>query len=421
MTAVVSAPATYVIVGASLAGAKAAEALRKHGFDGRVLLIGAEPDRPYERPPLSKGYLAGSDARDTIFVHESAWYAEQGVELRLGTRVTVIDPAAHEITVGSGERVAYTKLLLATGATPRRLTAPGSDLDGIHYLRDVADSESLRDGLAGGGKRVVVVGAGWIGLETAAAARGHGNDVTVVEPEAAPLHAVLGPELGAMFGRLHLEHGVDLQLRTGVTGFRGSAGRVTGVLTDRGDVLPADVVIIGVGARPNTELAGAAGVAVDNGVVVDAALRSSSPDVFAAGDVANAFNPRLARHLRVEHWSNARASGQAAARSMLGQAVTYNPVPYFFTDQYDLGMEYAGFAGVGDYDRIVYRGDLDARRFIAFWLAADRVVAGMNVNVWDVNNGIKELIRSGVRVDERALQDPDVPLDALAAVRATVS
>ena len=406
---------TYVIVGASLAGAKAAETLRAEGFPGRVILIGADSERPYERPPLSKGYLTGSDERETIFVHPSGWYDEHDVELRLATRVTALDLTGREITIEGGGRVAYTKLLLATGSSPRRLAVPGADLTGVHYLRSVTDSERLRDAIVGGERRVVVVGGGWIGLETAAAARGYGNEVTVVEPQPTPLHAVLGAELGGVFARLHRDHGVDLRVGTGVRELRGAAGRLTAVVTDSGDELPADIAIVGVGARPNTELADAAGLSVDNGVIVDAALRTANADVYAAGDVASAFNPLLGRRLRVEHWANARESGPAAARSMLGQPVSHDPVPYFFSDQYDLGMEYAGQAGPGEYDRIVHRGDLDAREFVAFWLAGDRVVAGMNVNVWDVNESIQRLVRSGARVDDRALADPNVPLDSLAS------
>jgi 3-phenylpropionate/trans-cinnamate dioxygenase ferredoxin reductase subunit len=412
----VSDQRTFVIVGAGLAGAKAAETLRADGFAGRVLLIGAEPEAPYERPPLSKQYLAGSKQRRKLDVHEPGWYAAHEVELLVATRAVGLAPAVRAIRLGSGDHVGYDKLLLTTGASPKRLDLPGGGLSGVHYLRTVTDSDTLRAELADGGRRVVVVGGGWIGLETAAAARGHGNQVTVVEPQPVPLLAALGPELGAVFAELHREHGVDLRLRTGVAGFRGAGGRVVAVRTDRGEI-PADVVIVGVGARPNTELAEGAGLAVDNGVVVDAALRTSNADVFAAGDVANVFSPRLGRHLRVEHWSNALHGGAAAARSMLGGALTYAPVPYFFTDQYDLGMEYAGYAAPGAYDRIVYRGDVSGRRFVAFWLAGDRVVAGMNVNVWDVTEAIQRLVRDRVRVDPDRLGDANVPLDQVAAVQ----
>ncbi|MFE9694550.1 NAD(P)/FAD-dependent oxidoreductase [Micromonospora sp. NPDC005806] len=416
-----STPQTYMIVGGGLAGARAAETLRQEGFDGRVLLVGAEPDRPYKRPPLSKGYLAGTSGREKIYVHDASWYAEHDVELLLDTRVTALDAAAHAVALDNGRRLGYDKLLLATGASARRLGLPGADLAGVHYLREVADADRLREALTGGGRRIVVVGGGWIGLETAAVARGYDNHVTVVEQGPTPLYAILGPEVGEVFASLHREHGVDLRVRTGVSELRGVAGQLTAVVTDRGEELPADIAIVGVGARPNTELAEGAGLTVDNGVLVDVALRSSHPDIHAAGDVANPFSPLLGRHLRTEHYANAKKAGQAAARSMLGRPVIYDPVPFFYTDQYDLGMEYAGYAGPGDYDRIIYRGGLDTREFVAFWLAGDRVVAGMNVNVWDVSNPIQDLIRSATPIDEQRLRDSDVPLEELVAVSGGVA
>jgi NAD(P)H-nitrite reductase len=398
----------FTIVGAGLTGAKAAHALREEGFDGRIVLIGAESQRPYERPPLSKGFLTGAEDNAGLYVHEAAWYAEHAVELRLGRRVTVLDRAAHQVELDNGERLGYTKLLIATGAVPRRLPVPGADLDGVHHLRTVEDSERLRAAIRGGG-RVVVVGAGWIGLETAAAARGYGCDVTVVEPQTVPLQAALGPEMGAFFARVHRSHGVDLRLGRGVTELRGT-GHVGAVVTDDGDEIPTDVVIVGVGARPCTELAERAGLAVDNGIVVDEGLRTTDPDVFAAGDVANAFHPRYGARIRVEHWANALNGGPAAARGMLGLDVGDDRLPYFFTDQYEIGMEYSGWAPPGGYDTLVTRGDLDAAAFQAFWLADGRVVAGMHVNRWDDGIApIQELI-SGPAVDPRRLTDPSVPL-----------
>jgi 3-phenylpropionate/trans-cinnamate dioxygenase ferredoxin reductase component len=402
---------TFIIVGGGLAGAKAAQTLREEGFDGRIQLIGAEIERPYERPPLSKAYLAGTAERDSAFVHGQGWYEEHGIDLRLGSPAVGLDPGAHELTLGTGGRLHYDKLLLATGSSARRL--PGTDLTGLHYLRDVHDADRLRTALTGGGHRVVVVGAGWIGMEVAAAARGHGNDVTVIEPQPVPLRAALGEELGRMFAQLHRDHGVTVRLGTAVREFTSSGGQVTGVSVDDGETLPADVVVVGVGARPNVELATAAWLAVDNGVLVDRALVSSHPDIYAAGDVANAYNPLLHRHLRVEHWANALHGGPAAARSMLGRRVIHDPVPYFFTDQYDLGMEFSGYIEPGAYDRLVFRGDLPGRKFIAFWLSAGRVIAGMNVNVWDVTTAIQQLIRAGTPVDPDRLADQDIPLDEL--------
>lgn len=403
---------TFVIVGASLAGAKAAETLREEGFDGRVILVGEETDRPYERPPLSKGYLLGKDERESVHVHPAEWYDEHNVELRLGTRATAIDRDAHQVVLDGGDRIGYDKLLLTTGSVPRRLSLPGSDLDGVLYLRYLPDSDrigaELRDGA-----RLVIIGGGWIGLEVAAAAREKGASVTVVEMAPLPLQRVLGDEVAQIFATLHRDRGVDLRLGTGLREFRGTDGRVSTVVLSDGTELPADAVVVGVGIAPAVELAEAAGLEIDNGVKVDASLRTSDPDVFAAGDVANSFNPRLNSHIRVEHWANALAGGPAAAKAMLGQEVSYDPVPYFFTDQYDLGMEYAGYTSAGNYDKVVFRGDPASGEYIAFWVGDGRVLAGMNVNVWDVSDEIQRIIRTGKQVDLARLADPDVPLTEL--------
>ncbi|MGH3760612.1 NAD(P)/FAD-dependent oxidoreductase [Actinophytocola sp.] len=403
----------YVIVGGGLAGAKAAETLREEGFEGRVVLICDERDRPYERPPLSKGYLLGDEERSSVYVHEENWYAEKSVELLTGSRATGLDRGAHEVELEDGRRVGYAKLLLTTGSSPRRLRIEGNQLDGVNYVRRLGHTDQLRESLAAGG-RVVVVGAGWIGLETAAAARSkYGCEVTVVEPQPTPLHAVLGAELGNVFADLHRKHGVGFRLGTGVTEFTGDA-KVSGVRTDDGSVLPADVVIVGVGARPNTELAAEAGLAVDGetgGVVVDARLRTEDPDVYAAGDVASFPSERYGRLLRVEHWANALNGGPLAARAMLGQDVAYTDLPYFFTDQYDLGMEYTGWFAPGGYDRVIMRGDVEGLAFYSFWVTGDRVVAGMHVNLWDDGVGpVQELINSEQPVDTAKLADTSVPI-----------
>jgi NADPH-dependent 2,4-dienoyl-CoA reductase/sulfur reductase-like enzyme len=408
----VPAEPVYVIVGASLAGAKAAEALREEGFGGSVVLIGTEQERPYERPPLSKGYLLGKDPRDSVFVHTEGWYAEHDVDLRRGVTVTSIDRSSRRVGLEGGESVPYDRLLITTGASPRRLNVPGADLDGVLYLRTVGESERLGAALRGGGN-VVIAGAGWIGLETAAAAREYGCEVTVVEPEGTALHRSLGPELGEVFANLHRSHGVTFRFGEALRDVTGSGGKVTGAVMTSGEGLPADTVIIAIGVVPNAGLAAEAGIQVDNGILVDEALRTSDPDIFAAGDVVNAFNPLLGRRIRVEHWANALNSGPAAARSMLGQDVSYDRVPYFFTDQYDLGMETAGLPDPGTYDEIVYRGDKDSLEFVAFWLSDGAVVAGMNVNVWDVNDDIQALIRAETVVDPDRLADPDVPLTDL--------
>jgi 3-phenylpropionate/trans-cinnamate dioxygenase ferredoxin reductase component len=403
----------FVIVGGGLAGGKAAETLRAEGFDGPVVLVAGEPEVPYERPPLSKGYLLGKADRESPRVHPPAWYREQDVDLRTGVGATLLDPAAHRLTLDTGEELTYAKLLLATGSSARRLPVPGTDLDGVRYLRTLADSDRLLADLSGGGRRVVIVGAGWIGLEVAAAARHHGNEVTIVEPQPTPLHAVLGPEMGRVFARLHRAQGVDLFTDTVVREIRGTGGRVESVVTDGHAGLPADLVVVGIGASPNVELAAGAGLEVENGVVTDDALRASAPDVFAAGDVASSFHPLYGRYVRVEHWANALNGGPAAARSMLGQAVSYDRVPYFFTDQYDLGMEYSGLAGPAD--TVVTRGDPDGGEFIAFWLQGGRVTAGMNVNVWDVTDPIQALIRTRRQVPVASLTDVGTPLERLAA------
>ena len=390
---------TYVIVGASLTGAKAAETLRAEGFSGGVVLLGEETERPYERPPLSKGYLLGKDEKTSIYVHDEGWYAQNDVDLRLGAPVTALDPAARQVTLAEGGTVGYDRLLLATGAVPRRLSVPGAQLDGVLYLRWVRDSERLSAALQAGGQ-VVIVGAGWIGLEVAAAAREFGCAVTVVEPEPGALYRQVGPELSAVFTGLHTEHGVVFRFEESVAELRGAGGAVREAVTSAGAV-------------PATSLASGAGLDCGNGVIVDAGLHTSAPDVFAAGDVANSYHPLFGRHVRVEHWANALNGGPAAARSMLSQGVSYDAVPYFFSDQYDLGMETAGLPEPGSYDEVVYRGDRDAREFIAFWLSGGSVVAGMNINVWDVSDDIQALIRSRRQVEAARLADPDIPIPHL--------
>ena len=403
--------AAYMITGASLAGAKAAETLREEGFDGPVVLIGDEDERPYERPPLSKDYLLGKAEREAIYVHPPAWYAEHDVDLRLGTLVTGVDAAAHEVTLADGSRIGYAKLLLTTGSSPRRLAVPGADSGGVLYLRRVADSDRIRAAFQTA-SRVAVIGAGWIGLETAAAARSAGVEVTVLETAELPLLRVLGREVAKVFADLHREHGVDLRFGVQVAEITGSGGEADGVRLADGSHVPADAIIVGIGITPNTGLAEAAGLEVSNGVVTDAGLRSSDPDIYAAGDVANAYHPVLGRHIRVEHWANALHQPQAAARAMLGQDAAYDLVPYFYTDQYDLGMEYAGYVEPGGYDQVVFRGDVARREFIAFWLGGGRVLAGMNVNIWDVNEAIQAIVRGGRAVDVGQLADPNVPLEA---------
>jgi 3-phenylpropionate/trans-cinnamate dioxygenase ferredoxin reductase subunit len=408
----VSAQQTFVIVGAGLAGAKAAEALRTNGFEGKVILIGDEADRPYDRPPLSKGYLLGNTERERIYIHPAQWHTEHDIDLRLGTRVTEIDRAAHQVNTEHGEALGYDRLLMATGSSPRRLEVPGADLAGVHYLRRVADSDALQAAFAAA-QRVAIIGAGWIGLETAAAARAAGRHVTLFERDKLPLLSVLGAEVAETYAALHRAHGVELHPDADVAEIIGAAGKVTCVrLADR-EVVAADTVVIGVGIVPNIALAASAGLAIDNGVVVDEHLATTDPDVFAAGDVANVYYPLLGTHLRLEHWSAALNQGPVAAANMMGTATSYDKVPYFFSDQYDSGMEYSGYVPRTGYDEIVFRGDVTSGKFIAFWLKGGTVLAGMNVNTWDVTDAIEALVRSGARPDPWKLADPDVLLTDL--------
>ncbi|MFD5574764.1 NAD(P)/FAD-dependent oxidoreductase [Streptomyces cadmiisoli] len=404
---------TFVIVGGGLAAGKAAEALRENGHDGPLVIIGDENEKPYIRPPLSKGYLLGKEERDSIFVHPDDWYREHEVDLLLDTRARAFDWRARTVDLEDGRQIPYDKLLLATGSSPRRLTIPGAELDNVLYLRRVGDSERLKSAFTAGAK-IVVIGGGWIGLETAAAARTAGGDVTVLEHGELPLLKVLGREAAEVFAELHTDHGVQLLPNVQVESLTGTAGRVDGVRLTDGRHLAADAVVVGIGITPNVQLAQEAGLDVRNGIVTDAHLRTSVADVYAAGDVANAFHPRFDRHLRVEHWANALNQPRVAALSMLGKDAVYDRLPYFYTDQYELGMEYTGYVESGGYDRVVFRGDVGKREFIAFWMAGNRVLAGMNVNVWDVVDPIRDLITSDSDVDDARLADPDVPLDRVA-------
>lgn len=400
----------FVIVGGGLAAARAAGTLREEGFDGSVTLFSVEEDLPYERPVLSKGYLLGTEARESAFVHDRAWYADRGVELRLGTWVTRVDPAAREIGLENGEPVPYDRLLLATGSWPRRIDVAGADLDGVLYLRDLPEADAILAAIES--KRpLVVLGAGWIGLEIAAAAREHDVPVTVLEAVHLPLHSVLGDEVAKVFADLHREHGVDLRLNTGIASIEGADGRVTGVVTSDGDRLEAGAVVVGIGADPQAGWARAAGLAGSDGLDVDARLRTSDPDIFAAGDIAAVDHPTIGQRVRVEHWAWANDTGPVAARAMLDQDVRFDALPFFYSDQYDLGMEYVGYVSPHAAAEVVLRGDIAAQAFQAFWLSNGRVLAGMHSNMWDDGvDPIKELVASGRTVDRERLADPDVPL-----------
>lgn len=401
---------TFVIVGASLAGAKAAETLRADGFAGRIVLIGDEVHRPYERPALSKEYLRGEKNFDALAVHPAEFYAEHDIELRTSCRVGAIDPTTRSLALSSGEEMNYDRLLLATGAAPRRIPVPGADLPGVSYLRRLEDADALRRAITPSA-RVVVIGAGWIGVEVAASARQLGADVAMVERTALPLERVLGREVGAVYRDLHAAHGVHLHLGVGVEAVEG-AGAAEAVRLSDGTVVPASVVVVGIGAAPRVELARAAGLAVADGVLVDEHLETSVPGIFAAGDVANAYHPHYHTHIRLEHWSAALNQGPAAARAMLGDRVVYAQTPYFFSDQYDLGMEYRGWAP--SFDKVVFRGDPASGAFLCFWLRGERVRAAMNANIWDRGDEIERLIHADRPVEASRLADPDVDLSELA-------
>ena len=403
-------PHRIVIVGSGLAGASAAGALRSRGFSGEVVLIGKEPHRPYELPPLSKGILLG-DATDPDWVHDEDFYAKNDIELRLSTKVREIQLGDRVVIDDSGTRQSYDRLLLATGSRPRTLDVPGADLEGLHTLRTLDNSRSLLAALTPGA-RVVIIGAGWIGCEVAAAARKHEAEVTIVERLPLPLHQVLGDTIAEVFRDLHTQNGVTWRFDTGLAGFTGEGGRITGVRLDDGSELPADVVVVAIGALPRVELAHVAGLELSDsvpggGVDTDANLRTSAPDVFAAGDIAAHFHPRYGRRVRVEHWANAKDQGAHVAGNLLDGAEPYTNSPYFFSDQYDLGMEVRGLANPFR-DELVVRGDLGAREFIAFWLREGAVFAAMNVNMWDDGDALQALVDNQTKVDAKQLQEADL-------------
>ncbi len=408
--------AAYVIVGGGLAAARAVEGIRESDPSGPIVLVAEEDRLPYERPPLSKGALKGDDPYDSAFPHDEQWYADNGVRLLLANPATSIDPEAHTVTLADGEIVGYDRLLLATGSTARRLDVPGADLEGVLYLRDMQESQTLQKRLTKDA-RIVIIGAGWIGLEVASVASQAGAHVVVIEPQRAPLFAVMGQQVGEWFADFHRRHGVEFRFGDGVERIEGDRA-VTGVVTKSGDTIPADAVVIGVGITPNTSLAADAGITVDNGILTDSALRTSADGVWAAGDVANWRSTTLDTNVRVEHWANAYDGGLAAGRSMAGQDVTYDPIPFFYSDQYDAGLEYAGHVPRDAGAEVVLRGDPSTDEFMAFWVVPDgdgvRVLAGMHVNVWDTIDAVQSLVRERVVVDRDRLTDPDVPLDQLA-------
>ncbi|HWL35648.1 MAG TPA: FAD-dependent oxidoreductase [Frankiaceae bacterium] len=396
---------TLLVIGAGLAGAKAAAAARERGFTGRVVLVGAETRRPYERPPLSKDVLRGKAEPESAHVHEEGFYAANDVELVTATEVRELDVAGRRAVLADGGSIAYDSVVLATGARPRRLDVPGADLDGVHYLRTLDDAARLRAAI-GTGARVVVVGAGWIGSEVASSARAMGADVCVVDPAPVPLQRVLGTEVGTVFRSLHADNGVALRLGVGIAELHGGRSVDKVVLSD-GRTEAADVVVVGIGVEPCTELAEAAGLHVRDGIVVDEHLHSA-PGVYAAGDVANAWHPHYGRHVRVEHWANALNQGATAGRNAVGSHEAYLRLPYFYSDQYDLSLEYLGVADARD--DVTIRGSLAEREFVAFYAREGIVDAALTVNVHDVVDDLKRIVTDRVRTDAPGLLDPAVPL-----------
>jgi len=399
-------PDSVLILGGGLAGATAAFALRDNGFAGRVTLVGEESGLPYERPPLSKGYLRGEEPIEKAQVRSSNDYATEGVALVAGRRALTLDPAVRRVVLDDGSELGYDALLIATGSAPRHLGATAAYLRGVHYLRNVEDADAIRAASAEA-RSTVVVGGGWIGSEVAASLRQLGRDVTLVSDVERPLQRVLGPEIAEVYRDLHAEHGVHL--RHGLVAAIDGEERAEAVVLSNRERIEADLVVVGIGAVPRLELATRGGLEVaDGGIKVDAYLRTSVPNIYAAGDVAAAWHPRYERRVRVEHWDNAIRQGKTAAANILGANEAYERTPYFYSDQYDLGMEYRGLATSSD--EVVVRGDLAAREFHAFWLSGGRVVAAMNANLWDDGDELARLVDTGARVDGARLADPLVPL-----------
>ncbi|XBH21002.1 FAD-dependent oxidoreductase [Jonesiaceae bacterium BS-20] len=409
---VVDTPERVVIIGGGLAGAKTAQALRDKGFAGGITIVVAEQHLPYERPLLSKEYLTGRKPFEKALVLPEAWYDEHAVSLVRGVEATAVDRIGSRVLLADGRSLPYTKLVLAMGAKARVLTVAGAKAQGVFTLRTKEDADQIRSAF-GSDKRLVVVGGGWIGLEVASAARELGAAVTVLERGDLPLMGVLGREIAQVFADLHTNHGVRLRSNVRVDRVEEREGHVTGVRLATGEVIGADAVVVGIGAAPQVHLAQLAGLTVDNGVVVNASLQTSDSNIFAVGDIANHEHPVLKRRVRVEHWATALSQPQTVADAITGAAASYDKIPYFYSDQFELSMEYGGYVPRDSYDRVVVRGDLDALEFVAFWVCGNKVLAGMNVNVWDVNKEIRNLVASGRDVDLGALSDPLIPLESL--------
>lgn len=405
---------TLVIVGGGLAGAKAAEGARTSGYQGRIVIAGDEGSAPYERPQLSKTVLRGEADLNSTLVFDGKFYADQAIEVRTGTAVAGVKVNTRQVEFADGSSLGFNSLVFATGAVPRQSEIPGAGLDGVYYLRTAADSMRLQAAIRKAA-RVAVIGGGWIGSEVAASARMMGADVVLIDPGLLPLHRVLGTKVAVVFRQLHYDHGVELRLGVGAVELRGSRQVEQVVLSD-GRIENADVVVIGIGALPRVELAVEAGLQVENGIVVDENLETSVPGIFAAGDIANAWHPHYQRRLRVEHWANARYQGAAAGRNATSHREAYDRLPYFYSDQFDLSLEYVGHAE--SQDEVVVRGDLEGRKCVAMYHRDGVVTAALTLNVTKVFKDLKAIISSGVPMDLKSLADPDIPFADLVPVSA---
>jgi 3-phenylpropionate/trans-cinnamate dioxygenase ferredoxin reductase subunit len=398
-----------VIVGASIGGGRAADALREQGFDGEIVLVGAEPDRPYERPPLSKGYLAGEVQDDEFFLTAPGDYAERRIDLRLSTRATSLDPTTKTVTLDSGEQLGYDALLITTGATTRRLNIPGSQLSGVHYLRTVEDARAIRDDMQRA-QRVAVIGMSFIGAEVAATARTLGKEVVAIEAFELPMMGALGREVAGRMAKIHTKHGVEIHTGEFASEIRGN-DRVEQVVTRSGLETGCDMVVIGVGVIPEISWLDGSGIKIEGGVVVDQHCRTSLPDVYAAGDVTAWWSPRYNQHLMVQHFDNAGNQAVVAAKNMPGQDEVYDPVPYFWSDQYDLSLQFAGITQ--GHDQVVFRGTVAEGSWSAFYLAGRRLMAVLAVNRFKDFSAGRRLLRANAAVAPDQLADESVTLKSL--------
>jgi 3-phenylpropionate/trans-cinnamate dioxygenase ferredoxin reductase subunit len=399
---------TYLIVGAGLAGATAAATLREEGFDRKIILIGEEPQAPYERPPLSKEYLRGEEPFEKALIHEPAFYEEMGVETRFGVRATRLDPSNKSVELDGNHRLHYDKVLIATGSRNRRLGISGEELEGVCQLRTVEDSDRIRTEAASG-RKAVMIGMGFIGCEVAASLRQMGLEVAAVLP-GVPLRRALGEQIGRVIEGFHRDNGVEMLVGDSVAALDGDR-RVERVITRKGRVIECDFVVVGVGAEPVTDFLLGSGVEMDNGVVVDEFCRSNVEGIYAAGDVANHYHPVFERHIRVEHLDNADKQGAAAARSMMGKQTPYDAIPWFWSDQYDYNLQYFGFAA--EWGELAVRGSLEQRDFVAFYIQEGRLVASAGIGRGRDLRRTAALIKARASVATSQLADDEVDLRTL--------